>query len=330
MTAIPAAAFSLAVAAVGLVGCAGTPTAAATCDPTPAGPESDAVAAAVTGDFGAQATWNFASAVTATGTQRTVQTAGDPSKGIITDGKTANITYTLFDATSGAMVESSAQFSSDPLSFPYQTGTSMPGLEKTLDCAASGARIVSIVVPDDAFGEAGVPDENVAPSDDIVMVIDVQSVEDTTTPTPTPVPSVDLPAPQAWSDATTIPTVDMSTEVPTVTVPQIDPSPLLEEKVLEEGDGATVANGANVTVDYVGVQWSDGSVFDSSYSRGQPASFATNGVIPGFAAAIVGQKIGSTVIVTIPPDLAYGTTPDPSNPLVGQTLVFLIQILDAQ
>jgi len=52
-------------------------------------------------------------------------------------------------------------------------------------------------------------------------------------------------------------------------------------------------------------------------------------VITGFAAAIVGQKVGSTVLVSIPPDLAYGTDPA-KHELGGQTLVFLIHIEAAQ
>lgn len=329
-TVLPAAACTAALVAAGLAGCAGTPSDAASCTPTPSGANSDAVAKDVSGDFGTQASWAFTSPVNATATERTVTTAGDPSKGIVTDGKTAGITYTLFNATTGELIESSAQYSSDPLTFEYATGSSMPGIEKTLDCAAAGARIVSVVIPDDAFGEEGFPDEHLAGTDDIVMVIDVKSVEDTPTPTPTPVPSVDLPTPEAWSDTSTMPTVDMSAEVPTVTIPETDPSPLLEEKVLEEGSGAEVPNGATVTVDYLGESWDDRTVFDSSYSRGEPASFATNEVIKGFAAAIVGQKVGSTVLVSIPPDLAYGAEPSTDNQLAGKTLVFLIQILDAQ
>jgi len=330
-TFLPAAAFAVALAAAGLTGCtSGTPSAAATCDPTPSGPNSDAVAKAVTGDFGTQASWAFTSPVTATTTERTVATAGDPSKGVVTDGKTADITYTLFNATTGDLIESSAQYSSDPLSFDYESGTSMPGIEKTLDCAAVGSRIVSVVIPDDAFGEEGYPDENLSGTDDIVMVIDVKSVADTPSATPTPVPSVDLPTPESWTDTTTAPTVDMSSEVPTITIPDADPSPLLEEKVLEEGDGAVVPNGSTVTVDYVGESWEDRTVFDSSYSRGEPASFATNEVITGFAAAVVGQKVGSTVLVSIPPDLAYANDTTNSTGLYGKTLVFLIQILDAQ
>jgi len=50
------------------------------------------------------------------------------------------------------------------------------------------------------------------------------------------------------------------------------------------------------------------------------------GLIPGLAAAIVGQKVGTKLIVSIPPEYAYGTEQSDRNPLGGQTLVFLVEI----
>jgi peptidylprolyl isomerase len=97
--------------------------------------------------------------------------------------------------------------------------------------------------------------------------------------------------------------------------------------VLTEGDGAVVGDGDSVTVDYLGMSWDTGEVFDESFSK-SPATFATTGVVPGFGAALVGQKVGSTVLVTIPPIYAYGTDPNAAQ-LGGQTLVFLIDIKDS-
>ncbi len=322
---VPVAAFALLLASAALAGCSGTPNAAATCTPEAAsGTDSDAVASAVTGDFGAEAAWSFTAPVTTAQTERTVAIAGDPTQGVVTDGMTANIVYTLFNGTTGKVVESSTQFSSDPMPFAYASGQSLPGLEKTLDCAAVGSRTVSVVPPADAFGTAGYPDEDVSGTDDIIMVIDVDSISITT---PTPVPSVDLPTPQAWDDPSTIPTVDMSSTVPKITLPKSGASKFLQETVLTPGTGDVVPNGATVTVDYEGVSWQDGSVFDSSYANGSPATFQTNEVVTGFAAAIVGQKVGSTVLVSIPSDLAYPA--GSGSDLAGQDLVFLIDIESA-
>ncbi|NKF33004.1 hypothetical protein HER21_42010, partial [Pseudomonas sp. BGM005] len=93
-------------------------------------------------------------------------------------------------------------------------------------------------------------------------------------------------------------------------------------------DGPVVASGDLVTVQYRGVKWSDGSEFDSSWSRdAAPAQFPTTGVVTGFKAALEGQKVGSQVIVTMPPRDGYGEGEINENDLVGESLVFVVDIL---
>lgn len=312
------------VAATALVGCSAAPQ-QADCTPLASGTASDSVE--VSGDFGGDVTWAFDSAISADATQRTVVTEGDGDL-LVEDGTTANLTYSMFNGTTGELLESSSQISDEPIPFAYETGTSMPGLEKVLDCATAGSRIVGVIVPSDAFGDSGLPEAGIEPGDTIVLVADVQSVEDTPEATPTPVPSVELPTPSEWTDG--IPELDMSTEVPTITIPDSAPDPMLRLKVLEQGDGAEVPNGSTITVDYVGISWEDKTVFDESYSTGQPLRIGTDTLIKGFSAAVVGQKVGSTVLVTIPPDLGYGAEASQTNALAGKTLVFLIQILAAE
>jgi peptidylprolyl isomerase len=86
-----------------------------------------------------------------------------------------------------------------------------------------------------------------------------------------------------------------------------------------------------VTVQYQGINWTSGEIFDESWGGGA-ANFTTDGVIEGFGAAMVGQTVGSRVVVIIPPDQGYG--PSGGNPNAGisdtDTLVFVIDILAAQ
>ncbi len=81
-----------------------------------------------------------------------------------------------------------------------------------------------------------------------------------------------------------------------------------------------------MTVDYQGTSWEDETLFDQSYGK-QPAQFQVDGVVKGFAAGIVGQKVGSTVLVVMPPTLGYGTDTSSTSGLGGKTLVFLIHII---
>ena len=98
------------------------------------------------------------------------------------------------------------------------------------------------------------------------------------------------------------------------------------------GDGPAVESGQTVTVQYVGVKWSDGSVFDSSWERGEPVDFpvGTGGVIAGFEEGLIGQTVGSRVMLIIPPDKGYGEQGNTQAGISGtETLVFVIDILAA-
>jgi len=93
------------------------------------------------------------------------------------------------------------------------------------------------------------------------------------------------------------------------------------------GTGATAAAGDTVTVHYVGT-FTNGTVFDSSYSRNQPFAFRVGAgqVIAGWDQGVPGMKVGGKRRLTIPPSLAYGSTgagPIPPN----STLVFEIDLL---
>jgi FKBP-type peptidyl-prolyl isomerase-like protein len=96
---------------------------------------------------------------------------------------------------------------------------------------------------------------------------------------------------------------------------------------LKPGDGPVVADTATVSVCYMGVNGRDGSVFDSSYQRGEPAEFPLDGVVPGFQKAIAGQKVGSTVAVAMDPADGYPEGQPSAGIQKGDSLIFAIKIL---
>ncbi len=100
----------------------------------------------------------------------------------------------------------------------------------------------------------------------------------------------------------------------------------LQYKVLKEGAGLRPTDSDVVTVNYSG-KLIDGTVFDSSYDRGQPATFPVNGVIPGWTEALKLMKVGSIYELVIPAKLAYGKTGAP--PAIGpdQTLLFKVELI---
>ena len=101
----------------------------------------------------------------------------------------------------------------------------------------------------------------------------------------------------------------------------------LQYEVLEEGTGATPTTNDQVKVHYTG-KLIDGTVFDSSVERGEPATFGVTQVIPGWVEALQLMKAGSKWRLFIPSDLAYG--PRGAGGLIGpnQTLIFDVELLE--
>jgi peptidylprolyl isomerase len=116
---------------------------------------------------------------------------------------------------------------------------------------------------------------------------------------------------------------------PTVEVPKGPPPTKLVVKDLKAGDGAEAKSGDQVSVQYVGVLYSDGKQFDSSWDRGQPFSFQLGGsqVIPGWDQGVAGMKVGGRRELIIPPDLAYGAQGQPPTIPANATLVFVIDLV---
>jgi peptidylprolyl isomerase len=100
--------------------------------------------------------------------------------------------------------------------------------------------------------------------------------------------------------------------------------------VLYNGQGRTSRNGDTLTVNYVGVSYATGVVFDSSWSRGQVFRFTLGAgdVIPGWDQGLVGVKLGSRVQLDIPADMAYGDHPSGGQP--AGPLRFVVDVLDIQ
>lgn len=98
----------------------------------------------------------------------------------------------------------------------------------------------------------------------------------------------------------------------------------LQYRIVTPGTGKTPVPTDTVTVHYKGTLV-DGTEFDSSYKRGEPASFPVNGVIPGWTEALQLLKVGAKVELAIPPELAYGA----NGPLANQVLLFEVELLGA-
>ena len=306
--------------AASLAACSsGSPDSHADCVPAAAGSVSDAVT--VTGKFGEKPAIEFTSPLTVETTQRTVAIPGKGGADYAQPNDEVSIDFSLFNGTTGKELTTTEYTEDSPTQFTIDEEVYLTGLVKTLACSTVGSRVVGVIPPEEAFGPDGSADLGVAGGESIVFVADIVSIAP-------PVPTSATGEPQ--DPEAGFPTVELGDDgTPTITIPDGEPSPELKISVLKKGDGAVVAEGDNVTVQYLGVDWQTKTKFDDSWSKNGPVTFATGGVVAGFGQALVGQTVGSQVLVVIPPDLGYG--PSGGNPDAGiaatDTIVFVIDIL---
>ena len=317
---------SLAIATVvfSLVGCsAGTNKAdAPDCKAAASGESSEKVE--VSGEVGKAPKVKFESPLKAEKTQRTVVDEGEGDV-VAVEGSIVTVDFAAYNATSGDEIEKTTYKKDGQQQFTLDEAQLLPGLLKALQCSTTGDRVVAVIPPADAFQDAGQPDLKVGAKDSMVFVIDVVEISE-------PVKVLPRAEGEAQPVEEGFPTVELAENgAPTITIPDAAAPTELMIANLIAGDGEEVADGANVTVQYTGMVWATGDIFDSSWERGEPATFPTGGVIPGFSKALVGQKVGSQVIAVIPPAEGYGDAPPEGSPIgATDTLVFVVDILATQ
>ena len=121
-------------------------------------------------------------------------------------------------------------------------------------------------------------------------------------------------------------------EKPEIDFPEGPPPTDLQVEDITEGDGAEAAAGRTVSVHYVGVAHSSGEEFDASYNRGEPLDFrlGTGQVIGGWDQGVQGMKVGGRRRLVIPPQLAYGDRGAGGVIKPGETLIFVVDLLDVR
>ena len=122
----------------------------------------------------------------------------------------------------------------------------------------------------------------------------------------------------------------MSSTKLTVTIPQSEaPSQLVIDDIVV-GTGDEAVKGKNVSVHYVGVAWSNGKQFDASWDRNEAFEFRLGAgqVISGWDNGVAGMKVGGRRQLTIPPDMGYGAHGAGGVIKGGETLVFVVDLLN--
>ena len=117
---------------------------------------------------------------------------------------------------------------------------------------------------------------------------------------------------------------------PEIDFPGGEPPAELQITDVVVGDGAEATAGSTAVVHYVGVAFSTGEEFDASWNRGEPFSFrlGAGNVIAGWDRGVQGMKVGGRRKLVIPPDLGYGDRGAGGAIAPGETLIFVVDLLD--
>lgn len=189
-----------------------------------------------------------------------------------------------------------------------------------------GSRVEIVTPPSGAFGTGGASAYGISGSDDLVYVLDVVGAYSG---------KADITGTGQSQTDRMLPAVsgEPGSGQPKIGLPAgVAPPSTLVSKVLVHGSGARVSTGQRLMVQYEGVDWRTGKVFDSSFSRGQIASFVygSDTVIPGWNTGLAGARVGDRVLLVLPASAAYGAKGVPSAGIGGgDTLVFVIDVVDA-
>jgi len=208
-----------------------------------------------------------------------------------------------------------------PLLIQLRQGGIIDGWRYALEGKKAGSRVLMSVPSSLGYGAQGNAQAGIKGTDTLVFVVDIQNTFNGRSSAK----GKDV----AQGDAG-LPKVGTNTDgkAPSIEVPKGKaPGGLVAHYVIE-GDGPEVAADSTVLVQYKGVLWDGGKEFDSTYGRGELTAFSLQQVVKGWAQGLTGKKVGSRVLVVVPPKLGYGDKPPAGSGIKkDSTLVFSVDIL---
>lgn len=246
----------------------------------------------------------------------------EPTVKVVTEGdgdrvkanQIANISILALSGADGSTLEDTFSGEPEPLELNEELKTSSPVIYNSFVGAKVGSNL-ALAIP----GQAAT--EGAAAQPTQLLVIKLVSAGDVT-------PALEKPEGDPVTPPAGLPTVTENDQgVPQISVEGATAPTALVSQDLIKGKGAEVKATDTLTVNYVGVTLVGGTKFDSSYDRGEPASFPLTGVIQGWTQGLAGKTVGSRVLLVVPKDLAYG---DQGQGEAKGDLVFVVDILGAK
>jgi peptidylprolyl isomerase len=208
-----------------------------------------------------------------------------------------------------------------PLLIQLAQGSIIDGWRYALAGKKVGSRVMFSVPPTWGYGKEGNSQAGIKGTDTLVFVADIQDTFNASSSakgTDTPQNDADLPKVGTNTDG----------KAPAIDIPKKDAPTKLVANYVIEGDGDEVAAKDTVLVQYKGVFWDNGKEFDSTYGRKALTSFGLQQVVKGWGQGLTGKKVGSRVLIVVPPKLGYGDNPPAGSGIKKDSvLVFTVDIL---
>ena len=243
----------------------------------------------------------------------------EPTVKVITEGdgdrvkanQIASISIVALSGKDGSTLEDTFPGEPEGLELNEDLKTESPVIYNAFVGAKIGT-LLALAVPGPAAAEGA----EAQPTQ--LLVVKVLSAKDA--------PKVlDKPEGETVTPPAGLPTVkDNDKGIPEISVEGVAAPTALVSQDLIKGTGPEVKETDTLTVNYVGVALEGGKVFDSSFDRGEKATFPLTGVIKGWTQGLTGKTVGSRVLLVIPKDLAYG---DEGQGDAKGDLVFVVDIL---
>lgn len=246
---------------------------------------------------------------------------GDGDK--VKSGDMVTLDYEAINGRTGKSFDSSFK-TGKPLTITIKKGTTIDGFVKGVEGQTVGSRILVAIPPKDGGFEAR-KQLDLKPKDTMVFLFDI--IKSAQIPTEASGKAEKLPD--------TLPTLSYDKDNHPAKFTKTAKTPATVKKMGKytaiQGTGPAVTKGQNVTFEYLGQIYPSGKIFDESWSRPEPFTSAVGAgqLIKCWDDGIVGEKIGSRIILVCPADTAYGKTGSGTAVKPGDTLIFAVDLLAA-
>jgi FKBP-type peptidyl-prolyl cis-trans isomerase len=323
--------------AILLAGCSGTdssstqkqeyrplpaPTVSVSREHVPPSVTTDAELPTVSGSFGHQAAITIPHAKPSGKFVVTALAEGQGRKA--QSGDVVIVDYTAKTWKSAKALPSTYGKGDAPKVFPVGKGAVIPALDRAVHGQRAGSRVLVVAPPAAAYGTTGDARLGVSATETVVFVVDVVKVLATDA----------IVAGDQRSVSEDLPAVKVVRSPAAIAVPDAAAPRRLESSTLVSGSGPKVKAGQTVVLQYSGAVWEDNrgkdraTLFDSSWAQHQPATviIGRGNVIQGWDTALVHAKVGSRILLVVPPSLGYGAQARKGIP-ARSTLVYVVDIL---